>query len=169
MQSAPGANHLVKEPQTITNGFVTKAKAYLLGGIATSTAAIVTNPMDVVKSRLQVQGELHKYDPTKLVYRGQLDAVVKIFNSEGYINGLQKGLAPAMAYQFCMNGMRLGTYSLLSTATQNLMPEYNFIRLLLCGAFSGMVGACSASPLFLVKTRMQIQSNTSKIGEQYNF
>jgi solute carrier family 25 protein 34/35 len=71
-----------------------------------------------------------------------------------------------------MNGMRLGTYSVLSTVLVNnepTSPQWTFIKLLFCGALAGIVGACAASPLFLVKTRMQIQSNAAKIGTQYQY
>jgi hypothetical protein len=35
-----------------------KLRGFVLGGVATSTACIFTNPFEVVKTRLQLQGEL---------------------------------------------------------------------------------------------------------------
>jgi hypothetical protein len=100
--SAPQASmHTQQDTRQVSvSGALKQSKNYLLGGIATSTACIFTNPMDVVKSRMQVQGELHKYNRESMYYKGQMDAVIKIFKNEGYMKGLQKGLAPAMLYQY---------------------------------------------------------------------
>jgi len=148
-------------------------KNFILGGVATTAAVLFTNPFDTVKSRFQVQGELAKLSRENAPYKGLLDAFVKIGKNEGFgLNGLQKGLGPAMAYQFVMNGMRLGSYSVLNALTVN--PDdgdaMKFAKKIVCGATAGVLGASAGSPLFLVKTRMQIQSNVvPNVGEQYRY
>jgi solute carrier family 25, member 34/35 len=82
-----------------------KFKDFSLGGLATSGACVFSNPFEVVKIRLQLQGELQhggeKY------YKGTVNAFYKIIKNEG-IFSIQKGLVPALYYQFFMNGFRLG-------------------------------------------------------------
>lgn len=61
------------------------------------TAACVTNPIDVIKIRLQIQGELQKVDKglgqiygSNVKYKGFLRGVGTIIADEG-IRGLYKG------------------------------------------------------------------------------
>lgn len=79
-----------------------------------------SNPFDVIKTRQQLQGELIairkgvkdlqlKKDLRKQPYKSVLQSIKSIIRAEGII-GLQKGLSSALAFQFCMNSIRLGTY-----------------------------------------------------------
>lgn len=158
---------------TLLDSIASQKKNFLLGGVATSTAVFFTNPFDVVKSRMQVQAELARSTKENTYYKGVGDAIVKISKNEGMgLQGLQRGLGSAIAYQFAMNGTRLGSYSVLSYAVDdaNDTRAVKFVKKLFCGATAGVFGACVASPLFLVKTRMQVQSNAvSSIGEQYRY
>ena len=55
----------------------------------------VSNPAEVAKTRLQLQGELAK-EGGKKVYKHSLDAFAKTWKSEG-IRGMQRGLYPAVS------------------------------------------------------------------------
>lgn len=59
----------------------------------------------MIKTRLQLQGELKKLDPNARIYRGVLHAVLQIGRYDG-IKALQKGLVPAFGFQFCLNSVR---------------------------------------------------------------
>lgn len=91
---------------------------FLLGGSATCTAVLFTNPIEVCKTRLQLQGSFkntlvsnrHLGELMKegqRVYRGFGHTFVTIIRNEGLV-AIQKGLLPGMAYQAMMNGTRLG-------------------------------------------------------------
>jgi len=54
----------------------------------------VSNPAEVAKTRLQLQGELAKDGGVK-VYTNAVDVLSKTFKNEG-IRGVQRGLAPAV-------------------------------------------------------------------------
>lgn len=81
-------------------GFATD---FFLAGIATSGACVVSNPMEVVKTRMQLQGELAKTAvagnavPT-VRYRNFAHGFYTICRTEGLV-GIQRGLLPGMAYQ----------------------------------------------------------------------
>ncbi|XP_072978798.1 uncharacterized protein [Typha angustifolia] len=62
----------------------------LLGGLAGGFSAYVTTPLDVIKTRLQVQGSTIRYD-------GWLDALRKIWAAEG-LNGMFKGSVPRIIW-----------------------------------------------------------------------
>ena len=55
----------------------------------------VSNPAEVAKTRLQLQGELAK-EGGKKVYKHVLDVFAKTWKNEG-IRGIQRGLAPAVS------------------------------------------------------------------------
>nr|CAD1837937.1 unnamed protein product [Ananas comosus var. bracteatus] len=62
----------------------------LLGGLAGGFSAYLTTPLDVIKTRLQVQG-------STIRYKGFLDALRRIWVAEG-LNGLFKGSVPRIIW-----------------------------------------------------------------------
>lgn len=78
---------------------------FIIGGIAGAGASALTTPMDVVKTRLQLQGELQSPTETKKKYRGTFHAMYVILMKDG-LKGLQKGLAPAIIIGFVVNSVR---------------------------------------------------------------
>jgi hypothetical protein len=68
---------------------------FWLGGAAAIAAISVMHPVDVVKSRLQIQGE--KAGGRR--YTGVVSSLIQIARSEG-VRGLYRGLIPAYAMQF---------------------------------------------------------------------
>lgn len=67
----------------------------------------------VIKTRLQLQGELAKAGADVKIYRGVLHAFYQVGKHDG-IYGLQKGLAPALGFQFVLNFFRYGRDILVS-------------------------------------------------------
>ncbi|GBP68739.1 Solute carrier family 25 member 35 [Eumeta japonica] len=78
---------------------------FLIGGVAGAGASFFTNPMDVIKTRLQLQGELKAPDSYKVRYRGFLHAIYVITKMDG-ITALQSGLTPALLLGFSLNFVR---------------------------------------------------------------
>lgn len=141
----------------------------ILGGLACSGAGVCTNPMEVVKTRMQLQGELQARGQYSIHYRNALHAFFTIARTDGLL-ALQNGLVPALWYQFFMNGTRLGTYQILVNCglTKDNEGKTSFIRSIPAGAFAGMVGAVVGSPLYLVKTHLQSQANHEiAVGHQH--
>nr|GMC52602.1 mitochondrial substrate carrier family protein E [Ipomoea batatas] len=62
----------------------------LLGGLAGGLSAYLTTPLDVIKTRLQVQGKIVRYS-------GWSDAVHKIWATEG-LRGMFRGSIPRIAW-----------------------------------------------------------------------
>lgn len=142
---------------------------FLTAGSATATACIFTNPLEVVKTRLQLQGELATAG--SLPQRGLFKTFTKIFQDEG-VRGLQRGLVPGMVYQVVMNGTRLGVYGKLKTMTgaDNSDASFVTVRTMVAGGTAGVIGACLASPLAMVKVRLQAQSSApaaEAVGHQH--
>ncbi|EQC40847.1 hypothetical protein SDRG_01914 [Saprolegnia diclina VS20] len=140
-----------------------------IAGMATSLATIGSNPMEVVKTRMQLQGELAATG-APVVYRNSFHAFYTIAKVEG-VRGIQRGLVAGMAYQTVMNGVRLGGFEPLQKIYGATDPNhYSFVpRNMLAGATSGALGAMLGSPFFLVKARLQAQSNATTINAQYHY
>jgi len=147
------------------------AEGFICGGLAACTAVTFSNPAEVAKTRLQLQGELAKDGGVK-VYNSAVDALAKTWRNEG-IRGLQRGLSPAYVYQILLNGSRLGFYDPFRRTFNRLAgrsaTEQIAATSVAAGAASGIVGACLGNPLFLIKARMQAFSPALPVGTQHHY
>ncbi|XP_063454820.1 solute carrier family 25 member 35 isoform X2 [Pan paniscus] len=136
---------------------------FLMSGLAACGACVFTNPLEVVKTRMQLQGELQAPGTYQRHYRNVFHAFITIGKVDG-LAALQKGLAPALLYQFLMNGIRLGTYGLaeaggyLHTAEGTHSPA----RSAAAGAMAGVMGAYLGSPIY-----MGMFQALTKIGQKH--
>eukprot|EP00760_Papus_ankaliazontas_P025726 PhM_4_TR285/c0_g1_i1/m.80485/K15117/SLC25A34_35, OAC1; solute carrier family 25, member 34/35 len=147
---------------TATGSSTTRDQAirFCLGAVASCGAVTVSNPAEVVKTRMQLQGQLQSMSsPDTVRYRNALHGFTEIFRTEG-LRGVQRGLGAAYVYQIALNGTRLGTYDTLKALLHD--PAFESHQSTLskvgCAALAGGLGAFAGSPFFLVKTRMQSAS-----------
>lgn len=152
---------------------------FVAGGIAACGAVTFTNPIELIKTRMQLQGELSAL--AQKVYKNPFQAASLIFKQEG-IRGLQQGLLCGYVYQVGLNGCRIGLYEpSRQYITQALYPRQynperskipqNLLVNVLAGCVSGSCGAIIANPFFLIKTRMQSYNKsglatTANVGQQ---
>ena len=133
------------------------------GGLAPAMAAVVTNPADVAKTRLNMSRELQ---------RGRVGSVVQcwqaIVAAEGFA-GLQRGLGFVLVREASKNAFRLGLYeplvSALDSAVRPAAAPDDPVRgaappamtsRVAAGAISGGLAAFLCNPLDLLKTRIQL-------------
>ncbi|XP_067093124.1 solute carrier family 25 member 34 [Osmerus mordax] len=137
---------------------------FALGALACCGACVFTNPLEVVKTRLQLQGELQTRGSYQRHYRGVIQALWVVGRTDG-LRGLQKGLSAGLIYQGLMNGVRLGFYSHCEALGLTAVHGGS----LLSGAVAGALGAAVASPAYLVKTHLQAQTvKAIAVGHQHN-
>lgn len=123
---------------------------FVLSGVAACGACLFTNPLEVVKTRMQLQGELKSRGSYSVHYRNVFHAFYTIGKVDGLL-GLQKGLVPALYYQFFMNGVRLGSYAIIeSSGYIHTNGRVSGLKTTLAGAVAGVVGAVMGSPIYLV-------------------
>ena len=124
---------------------------FFLGGVAAMGACLFSNPLEVVKTRMQLQGELKARGSYQRHYRNVFHAFYTIGRYDGLV-ALQKGLVPALWYQLFMNGVRLGTYQCFinSGFTKKANGEVSIPHSVAAGAISGCAGAFVGSPFYLV-------------------
>ena len=146
---------------------------FALGATASCTAVVFTHPIETIKTRLQVQGELARRGVAPRVYKNVLHALWVVARNEG-LRGLQGGLSPAVLYQLSMNGTRLGSFAAFSRFYGGLFgasdSETRRILANMCaGATAGMLGAFVGSPFFLVKVRYEAKRNVLSSNDNMAF
>lgn len=143
---------------------LSQLREFGLGATAACGACFFTNPLEVVKTRMQLQGELKARGTYAVHYKNAFHAFYTIGRFDG-LRSLQSGLAPALVYQAVMNGCRLGSYQVFTNLklTANSEGRIEFWRCLLAGAVSGAIGAFLGSPAYMVSTE------TSKVSCMWAF
>ena len=116
---------------------------WLVGACAATGATCVSNPIDHVKTRLQLAA----------LPRPTMRILQSLRTSR--LSALQVGLRPAIAYNVLLNGARLSLYRPLVDAGAGTAAA---------GALAGAVGALCASPAWVLKVRSHAGSPTSLYG-----
>ncbi|KAH6946212.1 hypothetical protein HPB50_012172 [Hyalomma asiaticum] len=145
----------------------------MVGAIAACSASFVTHPIEVAKLRIQLQGELQptiadRSARARPVYRNTLQAIYTVYRYDGIL-AVYRGLLTNLGYQLLANGLRLGIYQISEdlglTLDRNLEPSIRLSAVF--GGLSGAIGAFVSSPLFLLKTHLQLHSSTAAIAVGY--
>ncbi|KNC27016.1 hypothetical protein FF38_02327 [Lucilia cuprina] len=155
------------------------ACTYIVSVVAASNAELVTYPLDLTKTRLQIQGEAaatthHAIGGGKnaakpqVQYRGMFATAVGIAREEGTLK-LWQGVTPALYRHIVYSGVRICTYDFMrkemakSENGSNIpLPLY---KSALCGVFSGGLAQWLASPADLVKVQIQMEGKRRLMGE----
>lgn len=121
-------------------------------GISVGTANTVTNPLDVVKVRLQLAR--NQMSTPGIKPPGMLQTGIDVVRQEGVL-ALWSGLGPSLARGFFFGGARLGLYTPIKTAICGETVKPSLEMKVLSGSLSGGLAAAVTSPIELIKTRLQ--------------
>jgi solute carrier family 25 protein 34/35 len=139
---------------------------FLLGGSAAVMAICFTNPIDVVKTRMQLQGELNK---GKSPYRGVFHALITIGKNEG-VKGLQSGLPASCIWQFSNVAVRFGVYGVAKHHFDiNEGTQYRYAKSMGLAAISGGLAALCSNPFFILKVPLLKQPVTRTALMLYSY
>ncbi|KAG1659971.1 hypothetical protein FOA52_010604 [Chlamydomonas sp. UWO 241] len=135
----------------------------LTSGISVSIANTATNPLDVVKVRLQMeQSKVAVAGAGAGPRLGMLQTGAAVVRNEG-VTALWSGLGPSLARGFFFGGARLGMYTPIKSALVG-EGKQTFATKILAGTLSGGFAAAATSPIELVKTRLQAAGASSATG-----
>ncbi|KAL6757840.1 mitochondrial carrier domain-containing protein [Haematococcus lacustris] len=123
-----------------------------LSGVSVGSATCLTNPIDVIKTRLQLQ---HLQGHEAMRRMGMVETAQALVRQEG-VTALWKGLTPALARGFVYGGGCV-LHTLPHVVT---VVAITAIRSVMAGMLSGGLAAALTSPTELVKTRLQSRTNT---------
>ncbi|KAK9744862.1 Mitochondrial carrier protein [Popillia japonica] len=141
---------------------------FLLGGVAAMGATLFTNPLEVIKTRMQLQGELKARSKYVVQYKNFLHGGYTIAKHDGIL-ALQAGLVPGLWFQLLLNGFRLGAYDIIDSLGLVRSADGQLIKLSCFSAATGVGGSLLGSPFYLVKTHIQAQSAKEiAFGHQHN-
>lgn len=130
-------------------------QSVVAGGVAGFTPVMVLHPLDVLKTRLQAQDGVRGVLP---VYRGVGDALRCILRDEGW-RSLYAGLTPALVGAGVSWGVYFAGYNRAKAryqrraGVQKLPPQMH----LLAAAEGGAIACCITNPIWVVKTRLELQ------------
>jgi len=130
-------------------------KGLFYGGFASCVAETITMPVDVVKTRLQMDGS----GGAVKQYTGSLDCAKKLVAAEGP-SALLKGLPPALVRQSTYGSLRHGLYGPIKNSL-GITPgqPVPLWKKIVAGGTAGAIASGIANPTDLMKVRLQSPTN----------
>lgn len=126
----------------------------LAGGTAGACQVVFTNPLEIVKIRLQVQGEI-----AKNVEGVPRRSALWIVKNLGLV-GLYKGASACLLRDVPFSAIYFPTYAHLKSDFFGETPtnKLGVVQLLTAGAIAGMPAAYLTTPCDVIKTRLQVEA-----------
>lgn len=112
---------------------------------AASVAEALTFPMDLIKTRLQLETSVQKG------WRGKVESVAQVVRERGYIRGLYSGASAAILRHAPYTATRIATFEGLR---ERLGHEPRILETLAMGFSAGAIGQFVSTPFDVVKIRL---------------
>ncbi|KAM7261983.1 hypothetical protein ACFE04_021060 [Oxalis oulophora] len=135
-------------------------KGFVEGGIASMVAGCSTHPLDLIKVRMQLQGEASPNTAATQSLRppprvGPIGIGVRIIQQEG-VAALFSGVSATILRQTLYSTTRMGLYDIMKEkwsdpTTRNI----SLTRKILAGLIAGGIGAAVGNPADVAMVRMQ--------------
>jgi len=136
-----------------------KTSVHLLAGACGGAmATIITCPLEVVRTRLQAShNKSALLGRSKGLWPGVLQSISIIYETEG-LRGMWRGLVPALSGVIPSRAAQFATYSLMKSTLAPFLGQDTALHLV-SGSLASAVSTTVSAPVWLVKTRMQLQTN----------
>lgn len=145
---------------TTTKGDGKTIVNFVAGGVGGCVGAMVTQPLDVLKTRLQASSKIASVtigQQDKLFLK-TVSSLRNMFANEG-IRGLFSGLVPNLVGIVPSRALYFGTYSSTKDVMKSLKFEPNSAWThFTSAALAHTAVVLTMNPIFLVKTRIQLES-----------
>ncbi|PIK38942.1 putative kidney mitochondrial carrier protein 1, partial [Apostichopus japonicus] len=115
-----------------------------------------TFPLDLTKTRLQVQGQQFEANFKSVKYRGMLHAMRVIASEEGF-GALYFGIRPALLRQASYGTLKIGCYHMFKRLTVENPEDETLLVNVICGVSAGILSSAVCTPTDVLKVRMQAQ------------
>lgn len=150
-------NDLVRGIFAQADGSVPVSGEIIAGGSAGACQVVFTNPLEIVKIRLQVQGEMLKHATKEAPIVKQ--SAMHIVRELG-ITGLYKGASACLLRDVPFSAIYFPSYAHLKKDFFGEGPNKRLKtwELLLAGAIAGIPAAYLTTPCDVIKTRLQVQA-----------
>ncbi|KAL6058726.1 Mitochondrial aspartate-glutamate transporter agc1, variant 2 [Balamuthia mandrillaris] len=128
----------------------------LAGCGAGASQVIFTNPLEIVKIRLQTQGEV----------RGAAPKSALTICKELGPTGLYRGASACFLRDIPFSGIYFPAYAKLKEVFKDESGHHGTLQLLAAGSIAGALAASTTTPADVIKTRLQVEA---RLGEtKYN-
>jgi len=107
-------------------------KPLVYGGLASIKVERSTFPIDLTKTRLQIQGPKNDANFKEIRYGGMLHVLVRIGREEGP-KALYSGIAPAMLHQVSYGTIKIDTYQSLKWLFVERPEDETLLINVVCG------------------------------------
>ncbi|XP_051938765.1 electrogenic aspartate/glutamate antiporter SLC25A12, mitochondrial-like [Hippocampus zosterae] len=145
-------NDLVRDKFTKQDGSVPLAAEILAGGCAGGSQVIFTNPLEIVKIRLQVAGE---------ITTGSRVSALNIVRELGFF-GLYKGAKACFLRDIPFSAIYFPVYAHTKQMLADDTGEVGALQLLTAGAIAGVPAASLVTPADVIKTRLQVAARAGQ-------
>ncbi|KAF5003566.1 hypothetical protein FDECE_9893 [Fusarium decemcellulare] len=147
-------NDLARKMLSDKNGNIPLWAEMVAGGSAGGCQVVFTNPLEIVKIRLQVQGEV-----AKTVDGAPKRSAMWIVRNLGLV-GLYKGASACLLRDVPFSAIYFPTYSHLKKDFfgESATNKLGVLQLLTAGAIAGMPAAYLTTPCDVIKTRLQVEA-----------
>ncbi|KAF9917663.1 mitochondrial aspartate-glutamate transporter agc1 [Lobosporangium transversale] len=148
-------NDLVRKHLTDKDGNITFTSELIAGGVAGGSQVVFTNPLEIVKIRLQVAGEAAK----SMDINAPRPGAVQIVRNLGIV-GLYKGASACLLRDIPFSAIYFPVYAHLKKDLFKEGPDHRLTigELLIAGAVAGMPAAYFTTPADVIKTRLQVEA-----------
>ncbi|XP_031759029.1 calcium-binding mitochondrial carrier protein Aralar2 isoform X1 [Xenopus tropicalis] len=145
-------NDFVRDKFTTNEGSIPLLAEILAGGCAGGSQVIFTNPLEIVKIRLQVAGE---------ITTGPRVSALTVLRDLGFF-GLYKGAKACFLRDIPFSAIYFPCYAHMKASFANEDGRVSPGYLLLAGAIAGMPAASLVTPADVIKTRLQVAARAGQ-------
>ncbi|XP_077052196.1 electrogenic aspartate/glutamate antiporter SLC25A13, mitochondrial isoform X2 [Siphateles boraxobius] len=145
-------NDFVRGKTMQKDGSVPLPSEILAGGCAGGSQVIFTNPLEIVKIRLQVAGE---------ITTGPRVSALSVIRDLGFF-GLYKGAKACFLRDIPFSAIYFPCYAHIKAGLSDGDGRVGPGRLLLAGALAGMPAASLVTPADVIKTRLQVAARAGQ-------
>ncbi|KAI8615523.1 mitochondrial carrier domain-containing protein [Chytriomyces sp. MP71] len=151
-------NDLIRRTFKQQDGSIHLSAEILAGCVAGASQVVFTNPLEIVKIRLQVQGEAARK------HGAQRQSAMQIVRSLGLL-GLYKGAAACLLRDIPFSGIYFPVYAHLKKDIFHEGKDGKKLaigELLTAGAVAGIPAAYLVTPADVIKTRLQVAARSGE-------
>ncbi|XP_073754951.1 electrogenic aspartate/glutamate antiporter SLC25A13, mitochondrial isoform X5 [Callorhinus ursinus] len=145
-------NDFVRDKFMSRDGSVPLAAEILAGGCAGGSQVIFTNPLEIVKIRLQVAGE---------ITTGPRVSALSVVRDLGFF-GIYKGAKACFLRDIPFSAIYFPCYAHVKASFASESGQISPGSLLLAGAIAGMPAASLVTPADVIKTRLQVAARAGQ-------
>jgi len=132
------------------------------GALAGFATTALLHPLDSIKVRFQAQEGATGWRSTTQGFRSTMGAFSYIIKTEGF-RSLYLGLTPALVANAASWGLYFFFYEEAKQLLATRFPQAGAYGTAIAGIAAGMATVVWTNPIWLIKTRMQLESSQSRV------